>query len=99
MYVPPEERTDHEQGETLSGVSVLLKNNNSLSSAKSTIFDLFRGGFSILFKAACLKPTHSGNLPSHCGMEEGGACAQAFANEAFSFQPQMCSLGTGDLHP
>lgn len=52
----PEEKTDHEQGETLSGISALLKNNNSLYSAKSTIFNLFMEGFSILFKATYQTP-------------------------------------------
>lgn len=69
---------------TLSGISVLLKN-NSLYSAKSTIFNLFMEGFSILFKATYQKPTHNGNIPSHWGIKEERTCIQTFSNEIFSF--------------
>lgn len=97
--MPPEEGADHEQEETLCGISVLLKNNNSLDSAKSTIFNFFMEGFSIPFKATYQKPTHNGNIPSHWGIKEEGTCMQAFSNEAFSLQPQICSLGIIDLKP
>lgn len=50
-------------------------------------------GFSILFKATYQKPTHSGNLPSHWGIKEEGPCIHALANEVYSLQLQMCSLG------
>lgn len=93
--MPPEERTDHEQGETQSGVSVFLKNNSSLSSAKSTIFDLFREGFSLLFKAAYLKPTHSGNLPSHCGIEEGERAHRLSPMKAFCSSLRCTLWGPG----
>lgn len=65
IYVPPEERANREQGKFLSGISVLLKNNNSLYSAKSTILNLFMEGFSSLFKATYQKPTHNGNILPH----------------------------------
>lgn len=70
----PEEKTDHEQGETLSGISALLKNNNSLYSAKSTIFNLFMERFSILFKATYQTPPHNGNILSHWGVKKERTC-------------------------
>lgn len=76
--MPPEEEAGPEQGETLSGISALLQNNNSLYSAKSTISNLFMEGFSILFKATYQNPTHNGNILSGWGIKEERTCIQAF---------------------
>lgn len=84
--MPPEEETGPQQEKTLSGISALPQNNKSLYSAKSTIFNLFMEGFSILFKATYLTSPHNGNILSRWGIKEERTCIRAFiaASDALS---------------